>query len=252
MTRMTSEPIELPRYLRLMWGIDDATRRGPKPKLSIADIGGAAVRIADTDGLDAVSMKAIAERLGVTTMSLYRYVEAKEDIYEIMLDEAYALPEVDLTARGSWRDRLAAWARAIADGLRNHPWLTAIPMSRPPAGPNTLSWTEAGLRAFDDTSLTSQEKLSTLLLVDGFIRNHVRMSHEMGALDATATSGPDQYNVVLGQVISAERYPRLCAAVQSDALDDDTDFFLEELMFGLDVIFTGIESRVLSAQGASQ
>lgn len=244
---MTSEPIKLPRYLQLMWGIEDMTRRGPKPKLSISDIGRAAVSIADADGLDAVSMKAIADRLGVTTMSLYRYVEAKEDIYEIMLDEAYGLPDVDLTATGTWRHRLAAWARAIADGLRKQPWLTAIPMNRPPSGPNTLSWTEAGLRAFDDTPLTSQEKLSSMLLVDGFVRNHVRMSHEMGALDAVGPSGPDQYNVVLGQVIDVERYPRLCAAVQSSALDDDTDFFVEELMFGLDVIFDGIEARLVGA-----
>ncbi|GAB16637.1 putative TetR family transcriptional regulator [Gordonia effusa NBRC 100432] len=245
---MTGQPSNLPRYLQLMWGLDDGARRGPKPKLTITDIGEAAVAVADAEGFDAVSMKAIAQRLEVTTMSLYRYVEAKEDIYEIMLDVAYGRPAADLTAHGSWRERLAAWAHAIAAQLRKRPWLTAIPMRRPPAGPNTLSWTEAGITAFDKTALTSQAKLSSLLLVDGFVRNHVRMSSELGALDTESASGADQYGVVLGQVIDEERFPRLCSAVRSQVLHDDTDdFYSEELAFGLEVIFDGIGVRIEQA-----
>ncbi|MFW0791750.1 TetR/AcrR family transcriptional regulator [Gordonia sp. CPCC 205333] len=242
---MSGEPNSLPRYLQLMWGLDDGARRGPKPKLSIADIGEAAVAVADSEGFDAVSMKAIAQRLGLTTMSLYRYVEAKEDIYEIMLDVAYGRPADGLTADGSWRERLNAWAHAIAAQLRKRPWLTAIPMRRPPAGPNTLSWTEAGITSFDDTGLSNQAKLSSLLLVDGFVRNHVRMSSELGALDTETSSGADQYSVVLAQVIDDIRFPRLCSAVRSQALDDDTDdFYSEELTFGLEVIFDGIGVRI--------
>ncbi|NMO03397.1 TetR/AcrR family transcriptional regulator [Gordonia sp. TBRC 11910] len=244
---MTSEPRDLPRYLQLMWGIDDGARRGPKPKLTIPDIGRAAVDVADAEGFDAVSMKAIAERLGVTTMSLYRYVESKEDVYEIMIDEAYGRPRPDLTAHGTWRERLTAWATAVADALRSHPWVTNIPMTHPPSGPKTLLWTEAGVQAFDETPLTSQEKLSSMLVIDGFVRNHVRMASELGLVGTDSQGETDRYSIVLGQVIDDVDYPRLTRAVREDVLDDDTDFYTDELAFGLDLILDGIAARITRA-----
>ena len=63
----------LPRYLEALWGIEPAKpRRGPKPTVTVTDIGRAAVALADNSGWEMVSMKAIAESLGMTTMSLYR------------------------------------------------------------------------------------------------------------------------------------------------------------------------------------
>ncbi len=242
---MSTEPVELSRHLQLLWGIDDGGRRGPKPKLTVTDIGDAAVAVADADGLDAVSMKAIAQRLGLTTMSLYRYVESKEDVYELMLDMAYGHPDPDLTAEGSWRHRITAWAHAISDRLRARPWLTRIPMTRPPAGPRTLAWTEAGIRSYDDTPLTHQEKLSSLLVVDGFVRNFVRMASDLGELaPADQSRGTDQYSYVLGQVLDEATYPRLVAAVRSETLGDDDDFYTTELEFGLDIILDGIGARI--------
>ena len=249
---MTTGPAELPRYLQLLWGIDDGVRRGPKPKLTVTDIGRAAVEVADADGLDAVSMKAIAQRLGVTTMSLYRYVEAKEDVFEIMLDVAYGRPGPRVAAGGDWRERIASWAGAVAEVQRARPWMARVPMTRPPAGPCTLLWTEAGVSAFADTPLTGQEKLSSLLVVDGFVRNHVRMAADLGELGA---SGPgrqqqagrsSQYEVVLGQVIDETDYPCLTRAVHDQAPGDD-DFYADELAFGLGVILDGIAARVAAA-----
>lgn len=109
-------------------------------------------------------MKAIADSLGLSAMSLYRYVDGKDDVVDLLVDEAYGLPEPELTASGPWRDRVGAWARAAATTLRARPWITEIPMSRPPMGPNTVSWTEAGVQAFDDVALTGQQKLNALLL----------------------------------------------------------------------------------------
>ena len=79
-----TESDDLPRVLQLLWGLDAPGRRGPKPALSLHQIGAAAVRIADAEGLGAVSMSRVAGELGYTTMSLYRYVESKDDLlYEI-------------------------------------------------------------------------------------------------------------------------------------------------------------------------
>ncbi|MFT3900389.1 MAG: TetR/AcrR family transcriptional regulator C-terminal domain-containing protein [Gordonia sp. (in: high G+C Gram-positive bacteria)] len=236
----------LPRYLQLMWGIDVGTRRGPKPKLTVGDIGAAAAAIADADGLAAVSMKAVADRLGVTSMSLYRYVESKDDVYELMVDEGYGLPPAGLfDDADEWRTRIAAWSMGVAGRLRAHPWLTELPMLRPPAGPKTLRWTDAGIAAFNGTAFPDGQRLSTLLLISGFLRNHVRMSAELGAFDPDRPSSADHYGVVLADVIDAENYPNLRRAVAAEYLDDDgEDFYDDELRYGLDLILDGIATRI--------
>src|SRR3954467_10666095 len=69
---------DLPHAVRALWGLDDAAgRRGPKRSLSVQAIGAAAVEIADADGLAAVSMASVAQRLGTTAMALYRHVSPR-------------------------------------------------------------------------------------------------------------------------------------------------------------------------------
>src|SRR5262245_20143487 len=123
----TEQDVELPRVLRLLWGHEEPARPGPKPGLSIQAIAAAAVRIADRDGLGAVSMARVAAELGFTTMSLYRYVASKDDLYVAMLDEAYGLPDLGDSDGLDWRQRLTAWAEAIRDGVTRRPWILQVP-----------------------------------------------------------------------------------------------------------------------------
>ena len=90
---MTDAPEpELPRGIALAWGIAANPQRGPKREMSVERIVEAAVEIADAEGLGAVSMAAVAARLGFTPMSLYRYVSAKEDLILLMQEEATGAP----------------------------------------------------------------------------------------------------------------------------------------------------------------
>ncbi|MGV9710274.1 TetR/AcrR family transcriptional regulator [Gordonia sp. NPDC003424] len=239
---------KIPRYIALLWGrTDPSPRRGPRPTLSIHDIGDAAVAIADDAGFDAVSMKAVASRLGLTTMSLYRYVESRDDMLEVMVDAAYGPADRGLTASGGWRDRITAWALAVVDGLRERPWLATVPLRRPPVGPNVLGWTDCGVQSFADTHLTGQEKLSALLLVDGFVRHHVRQSGQMGLLESHA--GADDrppYETLVAELADASRFPSLAEAVASAQWDPDDDFFMTELSFGLSVILDGLHMLIES------
>ena len=102
--------IELPRYLQLLWDREPEGRRGPKPGRSITEIGAAAGAIADADGLDAVSMKSVAAAVGFTTMSLYRYVDSKDELYAVMIDVAYGPPDLRYERGEGWRERMARWA----------------------------------------------------------------------------------------------------------------------------------------------
>ena len=81
---MESTEPELPRAVALAWGVAANPQRGPKRELSIERIVDAAVELADAGGLAAVSMSAIAGEFGVTSMALYRYVSAKDDLVMLM------------------------------------------------------------------------------------------------------------------------------------------------------------------------
>src|SRR5262249_28084642 len=95
--------------LKLLWGRDERSQKGPKRALTVPQIVAAAIEIADAEGLDAVSMRRVAERLNVGAMSLYRYVPGKSELLELMLDAIHAEP--DLRSEGPWRDRLERLAR---------------------------------------------------------------------------------------------------------------------------------------------
>jgi AcrR family transcriptional regulator len=245
-THPARPPVEVARYLQLMWGVEAPGRRGPKPGRSIQEIGEAAVTLADREGLGAVSMKAVAQALGLTTMSLYRYVDSKDELYAVMLDIAYGPPDMSLTARGGWRRRLERWARAIAAVRLAHPWTVLIPLTEPPATPNATAWTECGLQAFSGTKLSAQQQLSSMLLVDGYVQHHIRQSLQLGFISETGESqdGGDDYPQNLAQLVDPVRFPRIVAAAQEAMMDDDEDFFETELDFGLRTILDGVAQLV--------
>src|SRR4051812_50222549 len=95
--------LELPRGVALAWGIAASPQRGPKREMSVESIVDAAVELADAEGLGAVSMAAVAARLGYTPMSLYRYVTAKDDLILLMQEEATGLPPQQGGAAEGWR-----------------------------------------------------------------------------------------------------------------------------------------------------
>jgi AcrR family transcriptional regulator len=195
-------------------------------------------------------MKAVAESLGMTTMSLYRYVDAKEDLYEVMLDQAYG-PPTDPGSDGDWRARLTGWAHALGRVLLEHPWIVEVPMTSPPTTPNVLGWTDRGVAAFSRTGLDGQQRLSCLLLVDGFVRQHSRLALQLGVapVPGVPPSGPtggDVYALRIAQLVDPQRLPHLAEA--SSALEDDGDFYTEELEFGLGVVLDGIAVLVERAE----
>src|SRR5512146_2779661 len=100
----------LPPGLDLLWGRRERGRRGPRPGLSADAIVGAAVRLADAEGLEAVSMAKVAAELGFTTMSLYRYVASKEELLQLMWNASAAGAEELVIEGPDWRTRLRGWA----------------------------------------------------------------------------------------------------------------------------------------------
>ena len=238
----------LPRVLRLLWGHDEPPRRGPKPGLTIAAIAAAAVTIADAEGIGAVSMAKVAGELGFTTMSLYRYVESKDDLFVVMLDAAYGPPDLgDLTGL-DWRERLTVWATAAHDRLLERPWILQVPVKEPPLAPNQMSWMEEGLQALAGTGLSEQEKLSSMLLVDVYVRGITQLTAHMatanGETDLTIEEADRIYGARLAAVIDPEEFPGVAAAFGSGSLTDGSDFSVDEFRFGLGTVLDGIAALV--------
>ena len=222
---------DLPRGIALAWGVAANPQRGPKRELSLEGIVEVAVQLADRDGLGAVSMASVASALGFTTMSLYRYVSAKDDLILLMQELGLGLPPLSISEAPDWREGLARWYRAMLDIYAEHPWLLDIPIDSEPNTPNNLAWLDAGLSVLVETPLPQVARVSALLLLSGHSRwaAQVIRNHE----------GPDLPLATLAELITPEQFPFLAPAIAGGAFSDEQegafDFGLLRILDGLGV-----------------
>jgi len=243
-----ADEADIPAYAQLAWRGDHEVRPGPRRSLDMHALAAAGVRLADTRGLAAVSMRTVAAEMGVASMALYRYVQSKHELLLLMVDEALGPPQASATPSGGWRDRLAAWAYAYRDRLLAHLWIMAVPVAEPPILPYQVQWTEEGLDALAATPLTEQQKLSSLVLVNVYVRGQTQLSLGFDAsLDVPVGSDGDagvRYGRRLLALADPGRYPRLTAAVTSGSLEDGSDFATGEFAFGLNTVLDGMAARI--------
>jgi len=152
---------------RLIWALPQPADR--KPRYTREQIAGAALRIADADGFDAVTMKRIAAELGAATMTLYYYVRNKSDIVALMQDAILADVLVpDGCLRGGWRDALTAIARRTRDVLMAHPW-SLVSLNDAQFGPNGIRHFEQSLAAVAGTGLGVPARFELIAAVDDYV-----------------------------------------------------------------------------------
>lgn len=234
--------LELPRGIALAWGVAADPQRGPKREMSVEKIVEAAVDLADAEGLGAVSMAAVAARLGYTPMSLYRYVSAKDDLLLLMQEEATGLPpDADAQATG-WRERLRALFTAMVGTYLRHSWMLDIPITGSPITPNSSAWIEASLVALAETPLTQEERVAVTLLVTGQARWYGTVLAGYASQTRTTGMSPEQITVheaaLFDALISADGYPALREAVDAGVFVSEADPF----QFGIDRILDGVEA----------
>lgn len=165
------------RSLELLWRRGPKPTRGPKPALTVDRIVEAALRIADAEGLTAMSMRRVADEVGSGAMTLYRYFPGKAELLDVMLDTVYGeLPRRDVD--GDWRAKLDEVARENRELYLRHPWLLQVAISRPPLGPNVMAKYEYELTAIEGIGLTDIELDDTVALVNGYVHGAVRTAVE--------------------------------------------------------------------------
>ena len=179
-------------------------------------------------------------------MSLYRYVAAKRELLALMVDSVLGLPPRAREGE-DWRAGLARWAVGARDAYRSYPWALKIPIDAPPLGPNNIAWLEDALRALADTPLSEQQKLSSVLLVSGFVRNDATLTADFAAAAGGELVMPG-YGTLLAKLTDEADFPALHRAIASGALDDEDDID-HEFNFGLERVLDGIEVLIERERG---
>jgi AcrR family transcriptional regulator len=233
----------IPGYVDLAWHGDDGRRPGPRRSLHLRAIATAGVELADQGGLGRVSMRTVGARLGMTSMGLYRYVQAKDELLALMIDEAIGPPDFPAYGQARWRDRLSAWAYAARSRLEAHPWVLSLSLPNPPALPNQIQWTERGLEALQPTRLAETEKLSALLLVNVYVRGQTQLATGLVRGVRPGANPGTQYARMLLRLADPERFPRLTAAMTQHAAAPPADFADDQFRFGLSTVLDGIACR---------
>ncbi|MBT2508244.1 TetR/AcrR family transcriptional regulator [Streptomyces sp. ISL-98] len=218
----------------VIWARPERAGRGPRPAYSRADIAAAAVRIADAEGLDAVSMRRVAAEIGCGTMSLYNYVPRKEDLYELMVDAVSAEYELPEEPSGDWRADMMALGHQTRALMRRHPWLPRLMSPVYGFSPNALRYLEYCLTCLDGLDVPQGTKLELVATVNGTVTTYV--GHEIATAERSRSLPwtQEQENAAriayLGREMASGKYPRMAKAFAEDAGPVDLDAAFERAL----------------------
>ena len=225
------------------------TRPAPgqrKPAHTREAIVATAMRIADAEGFEAVSMRRIAAELGAGTMTLYHYVRTKDELIVLMADAIMGemlVPEAEMP--DGWRDGLAAIARRTRGIFLRRPWVLDHMDEDGPVGPNMLRHIEQSLAAVAGLDLPVEERFELIGLVDDYVIGY--------SLRARFERPPDDRVLeYIDQQLRSGDFPHVAAFAGDDVrdafgrldrLDDDEQRFER----GLQTLLDGIEQRLAQA-----
>jgi AcrR family transcriptional regulator len=207
--------------------------------------------VADTSGLEALSMRVLGEKLGVSAMSLYRYVPGKPELLDLLLELAYAELPQELPT-GDWRVRLGRVARDTWDLYLRHPWMLEVSTYRASLGPHSIYKYERELNAVANAGFTDLEMDLVVAAVSDYVRGAASRAVEARAVgQATGRSDEEWWALhsgLLQQLVDPNAFPLATrigakAGAEYGGTTDPTiafEFGLERLIQGLQAF---LESR---------
>ncbi|OIK26566.1 TetR/AcrR family transcriptional regulator [Streptomyces malaysiense] len=223
----------------LVWERPEPPERPVPAPLNRERIVRTAIRLADEDGLEAVSLRKVATALGVGPMRLYSYIASKEELLDLMVDGAYA--EMRPVGDG-WREVLRSLAETTRQAAHDHEWLADLLGGRPQLGPHALAVGETVVARLEGVSL--DDIMPVVAAVNAYVIGAVR--REIAERRAERATGMDErrWQAALGpyleRTFATGRFPALATVVRDAAHLDADDTFLT----GLDFLLDGIEARI--------
>ncbi|MGW1255237.1 TetR/AcrR family transcriptional regulator [Streptomyces sp. NPDC002513] len=200
------------RTLQLLWRHSTPDRRrGPRRGLSVDAVVEAATAIADAEGLDSVTMRRLAQELGVVPMTLYTYVPGKAELLDLMLDAAYARMPRTVTTGQPWNQRVTAIAEENKALFARHPWAATISTARPPLGPGLMAKYEHELSALDGLGLSDVEMDDCLTFLLTFVQACAHAAADARAAQHDSAMNDRQWweanAPLLARVLDENAYP---------------------------------------------
>jgi AcrR family transcriptional regulator len=223
----------------LVWERPEPPHRPAPAPLDRERIVRTAIRLADADGLDAVSLRKVATALGVGPMRLYGYIDGKDELLDLMVDAVQA--EIRPTGH-DWREMLRSLAETTRRAAHEHEWLADLLGGRPRLGPHALAGGETVLAALRDIDIDAV--MPIVGAVHAYVIGAVR--REIADRRAERATGLDEehWQVGLGpyleRAFATGRYPALATVIRDAAHTDADDTF----RIGLDFLLDGIGAHI--------
>lgn len=174
-------------------------------------LGVAAMRIVDTEGFDALTMRRLAAELEAPTMTLYHYVRTKDEllalIHDAVMGELIVPPDQEIPA--DWKEALAMIARRTRDAMLRHPWAQQIGSEGPSLGPNSLRHFDQSLQALAGLDQAFAVKLEILMLVDEYVFGYCGQLAEAAGFDDL----PELHEYVT-QLVADGSFPQVEALIE--------------------------------------
>ncbi|WP_328865610.1 TetR/AcrR family transcriptional regulator [Streptomyces sp. NBC_00304] len=244
---------------------------GPRPGLTVDAIVTAAIAVADEDGMAALSMRAVGERLGRTAMALYTYVPGKSELLDLMYDTVHAELPAGRAGSGHWRTDLTDWARDTLAFYLRHPWVLQVSQARPVLGPHEYAGLDALVRLLYGTGLDAGVLRRLVGTLFHFVRGAAQtVADARAAASATGRADEEWWYARSGALMElvpdfADRYPELSRmeresarereSAQPEPAGEDAVPYPERearetFTAGLDVLLDGIEAAVRRGPGS--
>lgn len=245
------------RVMALLWRTEEqGSRRGPKPALSVEVIVAAAIAVADEQGMAALSMRAVGERLGRTAMALYTYVPSKSELVDLMYDSALAELPTSYDLAAGWREAVTAWARDTFAFYLRHAWVLQVSQARPVLGPNEFAVRETAVGVLRESGLGPGAVRSVVAALFNHVRGAAQTVAESRQAAAQTGVADEEWwqarSALLLEMVPdvAERFPMAVWLDSEPYLEiKDGEPYLESLATaafeaGLAVLLDGVEVSV--------
>lgn len=233
--------------IELLWDPPAPPRRGPRQKLTLDRVVAAGMTVA-ARSVDELSMRKVAQELGVGAMSLYTYVPGRDELLELMIDRAWAdrtLPSSDLP----WREQVERHAHEAWRMYRQHPWLISSNLWRMPLGPHVLDVQEDLYRAVALAGLDAVTVVRSAGLVEAHVFGAARAAiTDTSLASRTGVTQDDYYAARAGfwaSHFTEQRFPTMNRLWHAGGFDDDNP--AGDWEFGLGLILDGIERMAAPA-----
>lgn len=208
----------------------------PRARLNRARVLVAAIALADTGGIESLTMRKLGVELGVEAMSLYRHVANKDDLLDGMIDGVFG--EIDLPCGGTdWRTAMRRRAISARQVMSRHPWAIGLMESRSTPGPATLRHHDAVIGTLRGAGFSIELAAHAFSALDSYIYGFALQEASLPFDTAEQTAKVAQ--MIMAQFSSGE-YPHLAEMTVEHVLQPGYDYG-NEFEFGLDLILDGLE-----------